>query len=151
AGTGKPRERPPRVTGDHRIFRRSKAIEQAKDARIGGLIQRDRRVPESHTGVAHKAAPLGPLDRTPAKHGAEFLLRERGEPFEFRREECFARLERGESRTYGSGKACVGQASRQRVQLPQRSGGGGSPGESVGSKARVVTMTPRKSHDPSCG
>src|SRR4029077_14640997 len=48
------------------------------------------------------------------------------------------------------GEACVGQASRHSRQFPQRSGAVRSPGSSVGSSASVVTMTPRKSHDPTC-
>ena len=40
--------------------------------------------------------------------------------------------------------AAVGQASMQRVQVPQRSGGGAS-----GSRSSVVSSSPRKNHDPS--
>ena len=39
--------------------------------------------------------------------------------------------------------AAVGQASMQRVQVPQRSGGGES-----GSRSRVVSSSPRKNHEP---
>src|SRR5579863_3023594 len=44
--------------------------------------------------------------------------------------------------------AAVGQASIQRVQVPQRSGGGAS--EASGSIESVVRSSPRKNHDPSC-
>ena len=40
--------------------------------------------------------------------------------------------------------ACVGHASMQRVQVPQRSGGG-----APGSRSSDVTISPRKNHDPS--
>ena len=42
-------------------------------------------------------------------------------------------------------KASVGQASRQAVQVPQRSSAG-----SAGVSSSEVRMTPRKSHEPSC-
>src|SRR5260370_22390151 len=57
-------------------------------------------------------------------------------------------MQRLASSTYGSTIACVGHASRQRRQVPQRSGGGGSTGPRVGAKGRLVNNTPRKSQEP---
>src|SRR5229473_4899101 len=51
--------------------------------------------------------------------------------------------------TYGSTKACVGHASRQRRQLPHKSGGGSSLAPSDGSNSSVVSTTPRKKKEPS--
>src|SRR6266576_2818875 len=48
-----------------------------------------------------------------------------------------------ESSWYGPRKAFVGQASRQRVHVPQRSGDGRS-----GVSSNDVRITPRNSHDP---
>src|SRR5260370_33645323 len=53
------------------------------------------------------------------------------------------------SMTEGSTKACVGQASRQRRQLPHKSGGGSSFAPSDGSRSSVVRITPRNKKEPS--
>ncbi len=52
-------------------------------------------------------------------------------------------MHRRASMVYGAGNASVGQASRQRVQLPQWSVIGGS-----GRSGRSVRMTPRKKNEP---
>ena len=51
------------------------------------------------------------------------------------------------SRTNGSGNACVGQASRQAVQVPQCDAANGSSGVS----SRSVSSAPRKKKLPRCG
>ena len=49
------------------------------------------------------------------------------------------------SNWWGAMKALVGQASIQRVQVPQRSGAGRS-----GVSSSEVRITPRKSQEPIC-
>ena len=55
-------------------------------------------------------------------------------------------MQRRASSTYGLTKALVGHASRQRVQVPQRSGSGAS-----GSSSAVVSTVPMKKKDPRSG
>src|SRR3989475_7076266 len=56
-------------------------------------------------------------------------------------------MQRRESRTRESGNAAVGQASRQRVHVPQRSASNGASGASAAS----VRMTPMNVKEPSLG
>ncbi len=50
----------------------------------------------------------------------------------------------------GATSASVGQASMQRVQLPQRSTAGASDTPGISATASEVTMTPSSSQEPIC-
>jgi len=78
------------VFGDQLVGRMRKVAQQSDDAFVRRGFSRNGRISEGHARVANQASPLGAFDGTVTKYGAEFLLRERGQPFELGGEKRFA-------------------------------------------------------------
>ena len=103
-----------------------------REAETRALCRRGLPIPGTHV-LADVAA-----ENVPA-HAFAQLFGNRAALFDGEIRDAFVRVQ-----LVGARKALVGQASRQRVQVPQRSGAGKS-----GTRSSDVRMTPRKSQEPS--